>query len=142
MNLSFAGVRWGRVLGSAVGVIALSFAVLMIVTSGYACVLAFQARGAPDQREIGRFAGEISPRLMPWLECLLALLLAFRLGRKGGAGSTIQGLLIGFVAGVLSLALPLIFRGHLGLTSLMFAGGIAAAGFIGGLGGKKWPAGT
>jgi hypothetical protein len=140
MTFSFAHVRWLRVLAVAISVIALSFVVLLIITTGYAFVLAYQVRGTPDQSAIGRFAAQISPGLMPWLECMLALILSFRVGRKSDESSTTQGILIGTLAGILGLAVALFFRGHISSSSLLFSIGVAAAGCIGGLFGEKWPA--
>jgi hypothetical protein len=132
MNSSILRLRWLRILGAALAVVAFSFVALL--------VLACQARGAPDQSAINRFAAQISPRLMPWLECLLALILAFTIGRKTHECSTIQGLLVGILAGMLGLAVALIFRGHLSSSAIVFSFGVAGAGCIGGLLGKKWPA--
>ena len=140
MTVSLTRVRWLRVLGVATSVVALSFIVLMIITAGYAFVLAFQARGAPDQGAIGRFAAQISPSLMPWLECLLALILSYNVGRKSEESSAAQGLFIGIFAGLLGLAVALFFRGHVSSSSLLFASGVALAGWIGGSFGEKWPA--
>jgi hypothetical protein len=140
MTVSLARVRWLRVLSTAIAVIVLSFVVLMFITAGYACASAYQARGAPDQSAISRFAAQISPRLMPWLECFLALALSFSVGRKSKESSTAQGLFIGILAGMLGLALALVFRGHVSSSSLIFSCGVALAGFIGGLSGQKWPA--
>jgi hypothetical protein len=140
MDSSISRLRWLRILGAALGVIALSFVALTVITAGYAFVLAYQARGAPDQSAINRFAAEISPKILPWLECLLALALSYTVGRKTGEGSTTQGLLIGILAGVLGLAIALFFRGHLSPGSVLFSIGVAVAGCIGGLFGEKWPA--
>jgi len=139
MTFSLTHIRWLRVLGVAISVIAFSFIALMVITAGYACVLAWQARGAPDQGAISRFAAAVSPRLMPWLECVLALILSYTVGRKIEEGGTIQGLLIGILAGVLGLAVALFFRGHLSPSSLIFSFGVAGAGCIGGFLGEKWP---
>ena len=76
MNNPRSGIRWIRVLGAALAVIALSFFILMIIITLYAFGLAFQARGAPDQNAINHFAATVSPKLMPWLEMLLTLVVA------------------------------------------------------------------
>lgn len=51
-----------RVLTAALAAVGVSFLVLMLLIAGYAFVLAFEVRGAPDQRAINHFAGRISPR--------------------------------------------------------------------------------
>ena len=52
MSYSLSRVRWRRVLGAAFAVIALSFLIPIVIITVYAFVLAFQARGAPDQTAI------------------------------------------------------------------------------------------
>jgi hypothetical protein len=140
MNPSISRLRWLRILCAALAVIAFSFVAVMMVTAGYAFLLAYQARGAPDQSAINRFAAEISPIFMPWLECFLALALSYAIGRKTEESSTAQGLLIGILAGMLGLAVAVFFRGHLSPSSIIFSFGVAGAGYIGGLLGEKWPA--
>ena len=139
MDSSITRLRWLRILSAALAVIALSFVALMIVTAGYAFVLAYQARGAPDQSAINRFAADIGARLMPWLECFLALALCYTIGRKTEESRATQGLLIGILAGILALAVALFFRGRLSPSSLIFSVGVAGAGGIGGFLAEKWP---
>jgi multisubunit Na+/H+ antiporter MnhB subunit len=140
MNFTVSRLRWLRIFGAALAVVALSLVVVMLVTAGYAFYLAYQARGAPDQSAINRFASGISPIFVPWLECFLALILSFKIGRKTEAGSTTQGLFIGILAGLLGLAVALFFRGHLSPSSVIFSLGVAGAGCLGGFLGEKWPA--
>src|ERR1035438_5979719 len=77
MNYSSSNIRWLRIFGAAVAVIVVSFLILTVMITVYALALAFQARGAPDQNAINHFAAAVSPRLMPWLEMLLTLVMAF-----------------------------------------------------------------
>jgi len=67
MNHSLSSIRWLRVLSAALAVMALSFLILTVIITVYAFILAFQARGAPDQNAINHFAARVSPKLMPWL---------------------------------------------------------------------------
>ena len=113
MNYSLSSIRWLRVLGAAVAVIAVSFLILMVVLTVYASVLAFQARGAPDQNAISHFAGRVSPKLMPWLEMLLTLVMALIVARRAEKAGIIHGLFIGILAGLLSLAVTLTLGGGL-----------------------------
>lgn len=140
MNSSISRLRWLRILSAALAVIAFSLVAVMIVTAGYAFLLAYQARGAPDQSAINRFAAEISPVFVPWLECFLALILSFTIGRKTDGCSTTQGFFIGILAGMLGLAVARFFRGHLSPSSVIFSFGVVGAGYIGGWLGEKWPA--
>jgi hypothetical protein len=139
MSQSSSGIQWLRILGAALAVIALSFLSLMAMTTAYALVLAFQARGAPDQTAINHFAARISPRLMPWLEMLLTLVVAFRVTRRARKASLLHGLLIGILAGLLSLAVSLAFGGRLGLRNLLLLLIVAGLGWLGGFVGRRRP---
>jgi hypothetical protein len=134
MSFSLSSIRWLRVLGAALAVIGLSFLVLTIMIAVYALVLAFQARGAPDQSAINHFAARVSPRLMPCLEMLLTLVAAFSVARRAEKASIIHGLLVGILAGLLSLAVTLAFGGRQNLVSLLVFAGL---GLLGGFVGRK-----
>src|SRR5664279_3849456 len=137
MSYSLSNLRWRRVLGAAFGVIALSFLIPIVVVAVYAFVLAFRARGAPDQIAINHFAASVSPKLMPWLEMVLTLLLAFRVSRRTEGASMISGLIVGILAGLLSLAVTLAFGGRLGLRDSLFLLLVMALGWLGGYIGQK-----
>jgi hypothetical protein len=137
MNHSLSSIRWLRVLSAALAVVALSFLILTVIVAADAFVLAFQARGAPDQTAINHFASRISPRVMPWLEVVLTFLAAVVVGRRTEKASAIQGLFIGILAGLLSLAVPLAFAGRLGLRNLVLFLIIVGLGWGGGFVGQK-----
>ena len=137
MNYSLSSIRWFRVLGAAVAVIAGSFLILMVITIVYAFVLDFQARGAPDQSAINHFAARISPQLMPWLEMLLTLVMALIVARRAETAGIIHGLFIGILAGLLSMAVTLAFGGRLGLHNLVFFLIVVGLGWLGGFVGQK-----
>jgi hypothetical protein len=137
MNYSLSSVRWLRILIAAVAVIALSFLLLMVIITGYAFVLAFQARGAPDQNAINHFAAKVSPKLMPWLEMLLTLVVTFIVARRAETASIVHGLFIGILAGLLSLAVILAFGGQLGLPNLVFLLTVVGLGWLGSFVGQK-----
>jgi hypothetical protein len=125
------------VLGAGVAVVPLSFVVLTVITTVYAFALAFQARGAPDQAAISHFAARISPRLMPWLEMFLTLLVAMGVARKAAA-PWVDGLFVGILAAGLNVMLDLAFGARLGLHQLVFTTLIAGLGCLGGLLGQNW----
>ena len=137
MNYSLSSVRWLRVLGAAVAVIAVSFLILIVIVTVYAFILAFQARGAPDQNAINHFAAGVSPKLMPWLEMLLTLVVALIVARRAEKASIIHGLFIGILVGLLSLAVTLAFGGRLGLRNLAFFLIVVGMGWLGGFVGQK-----
>ena len=135
-------IRWLRIVSGALAVIGFSFLILMIVTAIYATTLAIRVRGAPDQGEINRFAAGLGPRLMPWLESLLAFILAFGIFRRTKDRKPMHGFLLGILAGVLGLALVLFIRGHLSLLSAITFSCVVSLGWIGGFCAQKWPAKT
>ena len=137
MNYSSSRTRWLRILGAALAVIALSFLILTVIITVYAFLLAFQARGAPDQTAINHFAARVSPKLIPWLEMLLTLLVAIRVARRTEQASIIDGLFIGILAGLLSLTVILAFHGRLGLHTLLFSLIVVGLGWLGGFVGQK-----
>src|ERR1039458_1758371 len=137
MSYSLSKVRWRRVLGAAFAVIALSFLIPIVIITVYAFFLAFRARGAPDQTAINHFAASVSPKLMPWLEMVLTLLLAFRVARRTEGASIISGLIIGILAGLLSLAVTLAFGERLGLHNSLFLLIVVALGGVRGVVGAK-----
>ena len=137
MNQSLSSIRWFRVLSAALAVIALSFLILAVIVAVYAFLLAFQARGAPDQSAISHFAARVSPKLMPWLEVFLTFLAAVIVARRAEKASATHGLFIGILAGLLSLAVPLAFGGRLGLHNLVFFLIVVGLGWLGGFVGQK-----
>lgn len=137
MNYSLSRIAWLRVLGAAVAVIALSFLALMVIITIYAFFLAFQARGAPDQKAISHFAAMVSPKLMPWFEMLLTLGAAARVAHRVQKASIMNGLVVGALAGVLSEAVTVLFGGRLGLRSVLFFLIVVSLGWLGGFIGKK-----
>ena len=137
MNPSSSNIGWLRILGAALAVTVLSFLILMFVIAVYAFVLAFQAWGAPDQSAINHFAASVSARWMPWFEALMTLLLAFGIARRAQAAGILHGLLVGCLAGLLSVAVTLAFGGRLGPRNLLFFLTAVGLGWLGGLMGQK-----
>jgi hypothetical protein len=131
------GLRWPRVIGAALAVIALSFLILMVIIAAYAFVLAFQVRGTPDQIAIDHFAARVSPKLMPWLEMLLTLVVSAGVARRVERARILHGLVIGALAGFLSLAVTLAFGARLSLHNLLFFLIVVGLGWLGGFVGKK-----
>jgi hypothetical protein len=132
-----------RDFGAALAVVALSFLALFVPIIVYAFVLAFRARGAPNQAAINQFAAAISPRLMPWLERILTFFLAFWVVRRSEAAHAIDGLLVGVLSGLLGLGVTLAFGGRLTLHSLLAFLVLSGLGALGGfLGQKMSPART
>jgi hypothetical protein len=137
VDQSSTGIRLRRVAGAALAVIGASFLVLFVPIIVYAFVLAARARSAPDQVAINQFAATISPVLMPWLEAVLTLLLAFRVVRRNEAARAVDGLVLGVLSGLLSVAVTLAFGGRLAVRSLLLFLVVAALGWLGGFVGRR-----
>jgi len=131
------GIRLRRILSAGFAVIALSFLVLFVPIIIYAFVLAFVARGAPDQTAVNHFAATISAALMPWLERVLTLLLAFWVVRRTEPARAADGLFVGILAGLLSLAVTLAFGGQFGVSSLLPLLVVVGLGWLGGFVGQR-----
>ena len=140
MDRRLRGMHALRVLGGGFAVIALSFLVLFVVIIVYAFVLAFQARGVPDQTAINRFAAMLSPALMPWLERVLTPVVAFWVVRRAAAARPVHGLFVGLVAGLLSVGVMLAFGGVLAISSAVVVVILAGLGWLGGFVGQKMSA--
>jgi hypothetical protein len=128
-----SGIRWLRVPIAGLAVIALSFLVLIAITTVYAFGLAFQSRGSPEQSAISQFAAAISMKWLPWIEIVSTFAVAAALARKAQGSSVIQGLMIGVFSAMLGLAVPLAFGAHLGLRHAVFVVFATGAGCLGGL---------
>jgi hypothetical protein len=139
MNGRSLGIRLRRVVLAAIAVVPLSFLVLFVPIIIYAFVLAFRARGAPDQAAINHFAATISPALMPWLEGLLTLILAFGVVRRDETAHAADGLLLGVISGLLSLAVVLAFGGRPSVRNLLIFLILMGLGWLGGFIGQRMP---
>ena len=137
METRSSGIRLRRVLTAALAVIVVSFLLLFVPIIVYAFMLAFRARGAPDQAAINHFAAVLSPALMPWLVRLLTLLLAFWVVSRTEAARALDGLVVGVLAGLLNLAVTLAFGGRLAARNLVLFLVVAALGWLGGFAGRK-----
>ena len=137
MTFPLARVRWRNVIGAAFAVITLSFLILIVIVFVYAFVLAFRARGAPNQIAINHFAASVSSKMMPWLETVLTFLFALKVARKTKEISIVSGLVVGILAGLLSSAVTLLFGGRMGFHNTVFLLVVVALGWFGGFIGQK-----
>jgi hypothetical protein len=132
-----SGIRVRRVLGAGLAAIAGSFLLLFVPIIVYAFVLAFRARGFPDQAAINHFAAMVSPASMPWLERVLTPVLAFWVVRRTEQARAVDGLGVGLLAGLLGLGVTLAFGGSLAAPSILAFLILVGLGWLGGLVGKK-----
>ena len=131
------GIRVRRALGAGFAAIAGSFLLLFVPIIVYAFVLAFRARGFPDQAAINHFAAVVSPVWMPWLERVLTLVLAFWAVRRNEQARAVDGLAVGVLAGLLGLGVTLAFGGSLAARTMVLFVILVGLGWLGGLVGKK-----
>ena len=137
MSFSIASVRWRPVIGAVFAVIVVSFLIPITIVTGYAFVLAFQARGAPDQTAIHHFAASVSRKLMPWIEALLTFLFAIKVARNVKEARMLNGLAVGILSGLLSSAVILFFGGRIGSHTIVLLLVLVALGWTGGFIGQK-----
>ncbi len=127
MNGQFSQIKWVRVILAALVVYVLSYLLVFLIVTGYATLLAFQARGAPDQTMIESFANQFAPWIGP-----VSLLIFTYLGARHGArrvesAHELHGILLGALAGLISL-----FSEGFGLVTLVTVVLTIAAGWLGG----------
>jgi len=132
-------LNWVRILVAVVGGYLASFAFLFCVISIFASLLAFQARGAPDQAQIDAFANQHSSwmgSLALFVAAVVAAVWATRRLQPGAAQQ--HGLIIGCGLGLLAVLSAVIFGGF-DLVDLLVAVLTAGAGWAGALLGQRFP---
>ena len=118
-------------MAGVVIVLVSTLAVTLVVT-GYAFCLAFQARGAPDQAQIGKFAQWISSILTPVLEIILTFLGARWVRRKSLTIKLSSGLIVGILVVLLGILVQYVFGDAFRLINILWIGLILVAGWLGG----------
>ncbi|MDZ7294250.1 MAG: hypothetical protein ONB14_02360 [candidate division KSB1 bacterium] len=100
-------LRWGRLLVAAVLIWLVSVLLTGVVVFGYAFVLGWQARGAPDQAQIKDFADTVAP----WLGRVALVVLTFGaalwVARRTGRAAQVHGLALGALVGLPNLVVSL-----------------------------------
>lgn len=130
MTNQFSQIRWGRVAWTALIVYGASFLIVMLIVTGYATYLAFQARGAPDQSMIEAFANQYAP----WIGAISLMLFTF-LGTIWMARFVRMGIeLHGLVVGILVSLVNILFEGvgSFSLTTLLTTVLLIGSGWLGG----------
>ena len=132
MEYSLNNIRWIRVISSALIAIALSYLIIILITTGYAFILAFQVRGKPDQAAIRHFAEMLGRRLMPSLEILVTFFVALISTKKIGKDISLNGLLIGILAGMFGVALKFAYGNQFNYRAVLLFLIITGFGLLGG----------
>jgi glycerol uptake facilitator-like aquaporin len=133
MKYSFKNIRWKRVIRTALITFALSYLSLIIVTTVYAFILAFQVRGKPDQVAISHFAESVSTWLMPLFEIIFTFIFTIITSKKIENNLPINGLVIGVLVGIFEIILKLFYGGMANIYWMMFFLILCVSGYLGGL---------
>jgi putative membrane protein (TIGR04086 family) len=124
-------LRLGRIALVGLGVIVISYLLVILAITVYAVMLGVQAQGAPDREQIAEFARSVSS----WLGTVIGLIFIF-LGatwtaRRVPQHKMLHGLLVGIFVAIITIGLDAIG----GLKALDIAGFFLAigAGWLGGV---------
>lgn len=105
MSINLSNIKWGWVILGVVIAFLIAYGISVLVVTGYAFYLAFQARGAPDQTMINEFAAtyaEIVGSIFFGVGTLVGGLMA---GRKSKRNAVNNGLAVGFITAIICLVL-------------------------------------
>jgi RsiW-degrading membrane proteinase PrsW (M82 family) len=133
MKYLFKNIRWLRVISTALITFALSYLSLILVTTVYAFILAFQVRGKPDQFAIGQFAESVSKWLMPLFEIVFTFISTIFTSKKIENNLPINGLVIGVLVGILGIIFKLFYGGMVNIYWIILFLIICVSGYLGGL---------
>jgi hypothetical protein len=133
MNYSFKNIRWIRVVSTVLITFTLSYLSLILVTTAYAFILAFQVRGKPDQVAIGQFAESVSKWLMPLFEIIFTFIFTIIASKKIENNLPINGLVIGFLVGIIGILLKIFYGGMPNIYWIVLFLIISVSGYLGGL---------
>ncbi|MBU2691114.1 MAG: hypothetical protein KJ970_09300 [Candidatus Eisenbacteria bacterium] len=132
-------MKWGRIVLAAVAVPIADMLVITLVVTAYAFMLAFQARGAPDQARITQFAEQFGRSSWFVIGVILTFLAAAWAARGAHRAAWRYGAVVGVIAGI-----TMLFPGFtispqtLGEFALTAAAGVLG-GLLAGRAGKGGP---
>jgi hypothetical protein len=132
MRQKISDLDWPRILIGSILAIIVSIGLIALIVANYASILGFEARGAPDQAKIERFAETIGPLFGPIFRILLTLVGAAWVARRAVASPLANGVAFGVVAAVMALVLVLVFERATNFTPWAFILTVIA-GWLGGL---------
>jgi hypothetical protein len=121
-----------RIIVTGLVIVLLSVLIVTLAVTGYAICLGVQARGAPEQARIDRFARTISAVLSPLLGIVLTYLGARHVRKKTFSAAPSAGLVLGIVVIVLSLLVDIAFGASLRPVDGLWYAMILSAGWLGG----------
>lgn len=95
--------KWVRVALTAIVVFIASFLAITIIVTGYASILAFQARGAPDRELINAFANQYAPWIGPISLILFTFLGAQHVARRVDTAVEPNGIALGVLTSLIDI---------------------------------------
>jgi len=126
MTTQLSQIKWVRVVLTALVVFVASFLLTFLIVTVYASILAFQARGAPDQALIMSFADQYASWIVPISLILFTFLGALHLARRVDNAVALHGIVLGVLVSLANIVLDGLNLSALAVTIL-----IIAAGWIG-----------
>jgi hypothetical protein len=137
MLVNLAGLRWGRIVLAAVAAFLASMLGTILIVTGYAFTLGFQARGAPDPTKISAFARQVGPTWGPVLLAVFTAVGALWVARRVTAPVR-HGVLVGLIAATAGLlpAWPPDVR------DATIFGAVVGAGWVGAFVGRRAKSGA
>jgi uncharacterized membrane protein len=132
MNFESRNIHWKRVFGAGTLVMVLSMLVFFFTIAGYAVYLSASGRRLEEKGSFSLFVANASMLLIPWLERVFTVLLAYLVARKAERELTAHGFFVGVVAGLLGASISVFFTVRLGLNHFIFFLILAELGWVGG----------
>jgi len=126
MTTQLSQIKWGRVIMTALVVVVAGFLMTFLIVTVYASILAFQARGAPDQTLIMAFADQYAPWIGPISLILFTILGALHIARRVDNAVALHGIVLGGLVGLANIVLDGLSLSTIAVTIL-----IVAAGWLG-----------
>ena len=123
MTTQLSQIKWGRVIMTALVVSIAGFLTTFLIVTAYAFILAFQARGAPDQTLIMAFADQYAPWLGPVSLILFTFLGALHIARRVDNAVTLHGIVLGVLVSLANIVLDGLILSTLAVTVLIIAAG-------------------
>lgn len=123
MTNQLSQINWKRTLITALVVYFIGFLITFLVVTVYAMVLAFQARGAPDQTMIQAFANRYAPLVGPTSLILFTILGARHLARRVEDAIPLHGTILGLLTSLVNLAFDGLSPGAFAVVILTVAAG-------------------
>lgn len=130
MSRNLSNIQWGRVLLGVVLAFVIAYGSSIVVVTGYATLLAFQARGAPDMALINAFAAGYAGLVTSLFIGVGTFVGGHCAGRKAQANAFQHGLMIGLITALIDVVLSIVGGfSLLALVNLLLALG---GGWVGG----------